>query len=234
MYRPTYELASFTTISSEEKILVLEAMLEALILANVFYLRRTPNCTPLYNAGVPYVDEPPGRDNWQDIPRHDCPSRWRLRGLGDLARSRASCSIHENAKPLRDFKEDRGLHAVSYSGSTGRWHRRRPEQDSRDALMPYLLLVFAFGVGAHVGRKKSAVVGASSLPSVKIDCASPVFLREEFFASHSPGKTNRESLEKFASSIASKYPHCAFELRAKAWVVGGRRGAFPEVELNQR
>lgn len=99
--------------------------------------------------------------------------------------------------------------------------------------MPYLLLVFAFGVGAHVGRKKGAAVGASSLPSVKIDRDIPVFLREEFLrAIHQENEP--ESLEKFASSIASKYPHCAFELRAKAWVVGGRRGAFPEVELNQR
>lgn len=109
MYRPTYELASFTTISSEEKILVLEAMLEALILANVFYLRRTPNCTPLYNAGVPYVEEPPGRDNWQDIPRTialregDCEdlATWRVAEL--RVRFKEDAKPYVTSKKIGDF-----------------------------------------------------------------------------------------------------------------------------------
>jgi hypothetical protein len=69
MYSPTYELACFSTVTHEEKLDILKAMLEALILANVFYLRHRPDTPPLYAAGVPYVVEPPGRDNWQDIPR---------------------------------------------------------------------------------------------------------------------------------------------------------------------
>ena len=69
MYRPTYELACFATVTHEEKLDILVALLEGLILADVLYLRHRPGTPPLYAAGVPYVVEPPGRDNWQDIPR---------------------------------------------------------------------------------------------------------------------------------------------------------------------
>ena len=69
MYSPTYELDCFSTVTHEEKLEILKAMLEALILANLFYLRHRPDTPPLYAAEVPYVVEPPGRDNWQDIPR---------------------------------------------------------------------------------------------------------------------------------------------------------------------
>ena len=69
MYSPTYELACFSTVTHEEKLEILKAMLEALILANVLYLGHRPDTPPLYACGVPYVVEPPGRDNWQDIPR---------------------------------------------------------------------------------------------------------------------------------------------------------------------
>jgi len=41
MYRPTFELVSFTAISAEEGTRVLAAMLEALIAANWDYLRRS-------------------------------------------------------------------------------------------------------------------------------------------------------------------------------------------------
>jgi len=69
MYSPTYELACFSTVTHEEKLDILKMMLEALIYANVLYLQHCPETPPLYAAGVPYVVEPPGRDNWQDIPR---------------------------------------------------------------------------------------------------------------------------------------------------------------------
>jgi len=109
MYRPTYELACFTTITAEEKILVLEAMLEALILANVFFLRHKPQTVSLYGAGVPYVAEPPGRDNWQDIPRTlalregDCEDLacWRIAEL--RVKNNENAKPHVTSKKIGDF-----------------------------------------------------------------------------------------------------------------------------------
>jgi hypothetical protein len=43
MYSPTYELARFSTVTHEEKLDILKAMLEALILANIFYLPHRPD-----------------------------------------------------------------------------------------------------------------------------------------------------------------------------------------------
>lgn len=109
MYRPTYELACFSAVSEEEKILILKAMLEALVLANVFYLQRRPATPPLYGAGVPYVAEPPGRDNWQDIPRTlalregDCEdlATWRIAEL--RVRENENALPHVTAKKIGDF-----------------------------------------------------------------------------------------------------------------------------------
>jgi len=68
VYRPTFELLSFETISFEDKIAILERMLEALIYANLTYLRVRPDTPKLYDSGVIYVTEPEGQDEWQDIP----------------------------------------------------------------------------------------------------------------------------------------------------------------------
>lgn len=69
MYALAFELESFESISIEEKVEVLYKLLDALIHANVCWLRRNPGAPLVYSAGVPYTAEPPGRDNWQDIPR---------------------------------------------------------------------------------------------------------------------------------------------------------------------
>src|SRR5271155_1932538 len=109
MYRPTYELACFSTVDHEEKLQILKAMLEALVLANVLYLQHRPNTPPLYAAGVPYVVEPPGRDNWQDIPRTlalkegDCEdlATWRIAEL--RVRHGEDALPHITAKKIGDF-----------------------------------------------------------------------------------------------------------------------------------
>ena len=70
MYRPVFELSCFRVLPPEVKVQIIEKLLEALIFANECWLRAGNEGTPpLYQSGVPYVSEPPGRDNWQDIPR---------------------------------------------------------------------------------------------------------------------------------------------------------------------
>ena len=68
MYGPHFRLVSFETIPHGYKIGVLEHLLEALTAANVAYLLIHPHTPNLYESGVRYEEEPPGRDEWQDIP----------------------------------------------------------------------------------------------------------------------------------------------------------------------
>jgi hypothetical protein len=59
---------SFEVFPLAEKIEVLEYLLNALAAANVHYLRHFPHTPALYASGVRYLQEPDGRDEWQDIP----------------------------------------------------------------------------------------------------------------------------------------------------------------------
>lgn len=69
MYAPKFELRSFDVLPAAAKERALLAMLEALIAANESFLTGHPTTPALYASGVVYVEEPPGRDHWQDIPR---------------------------------------------------------------------------------------------------------------------------------------------------------------------
>lgn len=51
------------------KVAVLGAMLEALVLADLEYLRENPSTPQLLTSGVVYKREAPGSDNWQDTER---------------------------------------------------------------------------------------------------------------------------------------------------------------------
>lgn len=68
MYGPRFCLRSFDSIALPQKIGVIEFLLNALTGANVAYLLIHPATPRLYQAGIPYVEEPDGRDDWQDIP----------------------------------------------------------------------------------------------------------------------------------------------------------------------
>jgi hypothetical protein len=68
MYGPRFRLKSFETISHGYKIAVLEHLLEALTAACAGYLLTFPHTPRLYESGVVYEEEPPGRDEWQDTP----------------------------------------------------------------------------------------------------------------------------------------------------------------------
>lgn len=89
MYAPHYRLKSFEYIPEHAKLGVLDFLLEALTAANVAYLLLRPETPTLYESGVRYEEEPPGRDEWQDIPdtivrrRGDCEDLacWRMADL---------------------------------------------------------------------------------------------------------------------------------------------------------
>jgi hypothetical protein len=68
MYAPLFQLRSFDTIGELGKTTVLLHLLEALIAANLAYLRKHPTTPTLYASGVIYVEEPGSREHWQDIP----------------------------------------------------------------------------------------------------------------------------------------------------------------------
>lgn len=68
MYAPHFRLKSFETIPDGFKFGILQKLLEALTIANVAYLLGHPRTPLLYESGVRYLAEPPGRDEWQDIP----------------------------------------------------------------------------------------------------------------------------------------------------------------------
>ena len=99
MYAPRFQLRSFEAIPDGYKTGILQMLLEALTMANVAYLLAHPETPPLYHAGVRYLEEPPGVDDWQDIPdtlakrTGDCEDLacWRvaeLRIRGDLGATR--------------------------------------------------------------------------------------------------------------------------------------------------
>ncbi len=68
MYTPRFCLRSFETADREGREVVLMMLFEALIATNVAYLRMRPETPNLYASGVRYVEEPPGEEDWQDIP----------------------------------------------------------------------------------------------------------------------------------------------------------------------
>jgi hypothetical protein len=68
VYAPSFRLKSFETITDAKKFGVLQFLLEALTMADVAYLLDNPRTPDLYESGVRYLQEPDGRDEWQDIP----------------------------------------------------------------------------------------------------------------------------------------------------------------------
>jgi hypothetical protein len=101
VYAPHFHLRAFDTLTEPARIDALAHLLEALTMVNCAWLREHAARTPwLYQSGIRYQEEPPGRDDWQDIPETmrrgdgDCEDLacWRLAEL----RVRA----FEDAKPF--------------------------------------------------------------------------------------------------------------------------------------
>jgi hypothetical protein len=68
LYAPHFKLRAFDALSDAAKIAALEHLLEALAAVNIAWLAENPHAPMLYESGVRYEEEPPGRDDWQDIP----------------------------------------------------------------------------------------------------------------------------------------------------------------------
>lgn len=68
MYSPRFCLRSFEIVGATGRDDVLKMLFEALIASNVAYLRTCPDTPRLYESGIRYREEPPGKDDWQDIP----------------------------------------------------------------------------------------------------------------------------------------------------------------------
>ena len=68
MYGPQFRLRSFDALDTPSREAVLRLMMEALIAANVAFLRRHPETPRLYESGVRYEEEPGTQDDWNDIP----------------------------------------------------------------------------------------------------------------------------------------------------------------------
>jgi hypothetical protein len=101
MYAPLFQLRAFDVIDNGAKGRVLELLLEALIAADIEYLRACHSAPSLYESGVVYEEEPGERDNWQDIPETiglgsgDCEDLgcWRIAELRFRAEEHATTLI---------------------------------------------------------------------------------------------------------------------------------------------
>ena len=101
MYAPLFQLRAFDVIDNGAKSRVLELLLEALIAADIEYLRACPSAPSLYESGVVYEEEPGERDNWHDIPETiglgsgDCEDLgcWRIAELRFRANEHATALI---------------------------------------------------------------------------------------------------------------------------------------------
>ena len=88
MYRITFVLDLFK--GPEEQALsheALQTLLMALMYVDMAYLRANPGVPGIYESGVRYEEEPPGQEDWQDIPT--C-LRMRVGDCEDLACWRAA------------------------------------------------------------------------------------------------------------------------------------------------
>lgn len=83
----------------------LDLMLNTLFQIDVLYLRAHPEAPGIYQSGVRYMEEPPGQEEWQDIPT--CISM-KIADCEDLASWRAAELVVRHgiaARPI--FKEQK-------------------------------------------------------------------------------------------------------------------------------
>lgn len=105
MFSPRYQLKSFESLPWSVKIGILKLQLEALILADRFFLYFYPGTPSIYFSGVVYMRDAPGVEDWKDIPKilqtgqADCKSvaSWRVAELRNQG---------ENATPYISYRID--------------------------------------------------------------------------------------------------------------------------------
>lgn len=93
-------------------------------------------------------------------------------------------------------------------------------------LVPILALV---GIGFLVSRlrKRGGIgVGGGGDAQLRIEGNMPLALRNEVLRAMQ-FESNPRTLVEFAESLSKSYPWAAYEIRTKAWVLGGRQGPVP-------
>jgi hypothetical protein len=99
VYAPHFVLRAFDGLTDAARMEALRHLIEALVAVNCAWLREHQGSAPwLYESGVRYEEEPPGRDEWQDIPETiarregDCEDLacWRLSELRVRSREHAT------------------------------------------------------------------------------------------------------------------------------------------------
>jgi hypothetical protein len=68
VYAPHFQLRSFDSIREGARFAILQFALDCLTAANTAWLLEHPETPLLYESGVRYTEEPPGVDEWLDIP----------------------------------------------------------------------------------------------------------------------------------------------------------------------
>jgi hypothetical protein len=122
LYAPHFQLRAFELLSDEGRVRALERLLEALCDVNACWLGEHANAPWLYRSGIRYEEEPPGRDEWQDIPET---LRRRVGDCEDLACWRIAelrARLGEPAKPYvkRTLYGPRTVYHVAVRRADGR------------------------------------------------------------------------------------------------------------------
>ncbi|SRR6266508_2497041 len=68
MYKVQFVMEGFSWAQRHEAAERMRDLLDCLTKQNVRWLLRHPYAPPLYKSGVVYQREPPGQEDWQDIP----------------------------------------------------------------------------------------------------------------------------------------------------------------------
>ena len=98
--------------------------------------------------------------------------------------------------------------------------------------MPPLWLIAVLLGGVWFVRRKVDRMGpvgtasAGALPAANMDPEMPTALRQEVVRAMS-NENDPKTLSDFAESLQGSFPRAAYEIRTKAWVLGGRRGPLP-------
>jgi len=92
--------------------------------------------------------------------------------------------------------------------------------------MPIIVLL-AIGLGAYMMRRRTGPTAGTGGVGPHLDPDLPVALAQEIRRALR-FEQNPKSLSEFAESLAMTYPHAAYEVRVKAWIMAGRQGPVPD------
>jgi hypothetical protein len=92
--------------------------------------------------------------------------------------------------------------------------------------MPFLVLL-ALGAGMFWMRRRSGPTASTGALGPRLEPDLPIALAQEIQRAMR-FEENPKTLSEFAESLSRTYPRAAYEIRVKAWVMGGRHGPVPQ------